>query len=217
MTPLAVTALGMVTSVGRGAVPACAAIRAGVSAPRPIRYFPILDTETGEMVAPTGHPIRGYTEGFVAMGRWVRLALGAVTDLVEHGDLPDRADEAFWRRTGLICLAPPLDPARFLDVGPLGAETVKAGLRDMLLERTGLPVHPDERHVLDVGHAGAVAAVQLTERLVGRGRVERVLVVAADSLLDELSLEALAQADRLKTGARPDGLMPGEAGAAVLL
>lgn len=47
--------------------------------------------------------------------------------------------------------------------------------------------------------------------------MERVIVVGADSYLDPLDLDWLGACGRLKTPGRPDGLMPGEAGACLLI
>lgn len=217
MKPLAVTAMGMVTSVGRSYVSSCASIRAGLTAPRPIKYFSLLDDEDQAPIPLTGYPVHAFTEGFTGLGRWVRLALGALDDMLSSGALPDRTDDRFWSRTGLICLIPPQDPDRFLDADALGQETMRQGHRDVLLEEARLPLHLDELYVIDKGHAGAAMALALAETKISARAVDRMVIVAADSYLDELSLEGLAEADRLKTDLRPDGLMPGEAGACVIV
>jgi hypothetical protein len=103
---LAVTSLGMVSAVGLGVVPGCAAIRAGIVRPQPLWSFEVLESEPVEAQPLVAHPIEGYTEGFLAVGRWLRLAAGAFDDLIAYGTLPDRNSKTFWRQTGLIAALP---------------------------------------------------------------------------------------------------------------
>src|SRR5690349_1736490 len=117
---LAVTGLGMVSSIGHGVVQACAALRAGIIRARPLPYFEVLDEETQELVPVTAHPVHGFTDGFGPVGRWLRLAKGCVDDLMAQEATPAAADESYWGRTGLIWVGPVLDHARFLEPRQMG-------------------------------------------------------------------------------------------------
>jgi len=202
----------MVTSLGYGRTGSCAAIRAGLSS---ARLLPGTEVSEGEgQVSPArGHPIPGFVEGFFQAGAWVRLASGALEDLLHEG--PFSASD-FWQRTGLIALPPLLDPARFMwaiHQHPDASAFFMRPLRDII----GLPIPPKFIEVVAAGHAGVGEALQRAEKLIGSQQVDRVLIIGADSYLDGLSLQWLAQYRRLKSGESPVGLLPGQAGACLLV
>ncbi|KYG07375.1 hypothetical protein BE21_02570 [Sorangium cellulosum] len=208
----------MVTSVGMDAPTACASIRAGVAMPRPIPYFQILNAETQEAEPLIGHAIRGFTEGFVFVGAWIRLALGALSDLARQGALPGASARGFWANTGLIAVTPHLSDDRYAEDCSVRKDA--AGIREAYLERiegaAGLPLSPKHVEVLGLGHAGTAAAVALARGWLQAG-LERVIVLAVDSYLDRFTLEWLADHRRLKIDDNPCGLVPGQAGACFLL
>lgn len=213
---LALSGLGMIASVGRSAAAVCAAIRAGLDAPRALSYFRTLDPDTQDSVPLLGHPIHAYTEGFAPIGRWLRLSDGCVADLVESGGAPDAADVMFWQRTGLFFVGPVLDGARFIE-----AQDKSAGLRDAFLDQLvdvlRLPLNRAESHFVDLGPSGLATALRIAEQRLAKPGIDRFLVVAADSYLDAMSLEWLNDHGRLKSRGNPCGLMPGEAGACALV
>jgi 3-oxoacyl-[acyl-carrier-protein] synthase I len=211
---LAITSMGMITSVGLDAITACAAIRAGITLPRPIEHFERLNEDTQEVEPLLGHSIRGITEGFVFVGCWRRMALAAIEDLVKQGNLPDAASRGFWAGTGLIAATPPLDD-RYADDRSVAKDA--ASLKDAYLgDLLGLPVAPAHVEVLSLGHAGTAAAVRLAQQRIASG-MERVIVLAADSYLDPFTLDWLAARRRLKLEGNPCGLAPGEAAACFLV
>lgn len=214
---LAITSLGMISSVGHGVVPACAAIRAGIVRPQPLRSFQVLTGQPIEEVPLIAHPVEDYTEGFLLVGRWLRLASGALGDLLKYGKLPDRRDSGFWRRTGLIA-AIPFPEAESLS----GNSTQDLALlkRAYVLPLVGLadvPIQPEHTHLIWSGHVGAIEAVCHAQRMLEAGYLERVIVLAADSYLDESLLGGLLEQRRLKTPSVPCGLMPGEAAACFMV
>lgn len=214
---LAITGLGMISSVGRDAVTSCAALRAGLTRPRPLHGFTVLDEETQAPVPLVGHPVHGYTEGFAPLARWARLVHGALDDLLRQGRVPGPEDAAFWNRTRLMCITPLLDAERFFEVRQVGADGVKDAYAQLLDEQLPRQIPAQRPRFLTLGHAGLAAALREAEEGVARAEAERYLVVAADSYLDVYTLEWLAARHRLKTEANPVGLMPGEAGACLLI
>lgn len=208
---LVVGALGAVTSVGLGARASAAAIRAGVTRPAPIEVD-VLDMDTQTPVPAVGHPVDGYADGFQLLGRWLRLAGGAVDDLLASG-APGR-DDAVWARTALVAVCPVPSDDVFFPEELSSVELVRVGFLERLRE-TLPPVARAELVCLD--HAGVASAIELAERLVAERACDAILLVAVDSLLDPLVLNALVAEGRLKLPDHPTGLEPGEAAAALWL
>lgn len=212
---LAVTALGMVTSVGVGAAPACAAIRAGLTRPRPLAYFSLVDPKSGEPSPLIAHPIRGFSDGFQLVGRWLRLAHAAIRELF---DAPGASAERPLA-TAIVAALPLCDAARF---GIEEDDSVDESLLDAaflapLCELSRLPISAQHRVVVCEGHAAAASALSRASALLQTGSLEQVIVVGVDSYLDPGTLEWLHSANRLHGSGQPEGLVPGEAAAALLV
>lgn len=210
-----ITAMGAVTSVGRSVPSACAALRARITRPRKLGYFRVVDEENQEEVGLMAHPLKGYTEGFNLVGRWLRLAHGCMEDLLEAPGAPPPGDARFWARTGLVGALPApgsLLPGDEEEAGPLLDLTLRP-----LREELGLAVPERSMEVVALGHAGLAFALERGLRLLASGTLERLLVMAVDSRLTSPALACLAHERRLKTGTQPVGLMPGEAGVCFLL
>jgi 3-oxoacyl-[acyl-carrier-protein] synthase-1 len=214
---LAITSLGMVSSVGLGVVSSCAAIRAGVVRPQPLRSFQLLESEPVEPLPLVVHAIEGYTEGFLEVGRWLRLASGAFDDLLTYGTPIDRSNKSFWKQTGLIAALPFPDEDSLSGHPERDRELLRRAYVLPLLRIVGVPIPAENARLLWSGHAGALEAVCQAQHMLESGHVERVVVIAADSYLDEHLLEELLDQRRLKSPSVPCGLMPGEAAACFLL
>lgn len=214
---LAITAAGLLTSVGYDARTACAAIWAGIRRPAPITEVKVLDLASATAVPLTGHPVSPLTDGFVGTARWLQLAPRALANLVTVGSLPPPNDVAFWRRCALLVAVPELESDRFLfdeRTSPAKiAETFMAPLR------RHLPAALPPEHVILQPHDRMTLprALQQSAELMRRMGVDRLVVLAVDSLVDPFALHWLGEAGRLKSDLNPVGLMPGECGAALLL
>jgi 3-oxoacyl-[acyl-carrier-protein] synthase-1 len=209
------TAVGALTSVGLGAVPSCAAIRAGITRPRPIDHFATLDLDEHVAAALLGHPIAGMTDGFAPNARWRWMAAAALDDLLAGEHVPPAADVAFWSRCGIIFVLPVLDDARFFYAPFAHADTIWQSCLDPIIARQRLPLDAVHRSVAAVGPAGIGLALATTSDWLDAAEVDRVLVVGADSLLDAWSLAWLGP--RLKHSGNPVGATPGEAAFALLI
>jgi 3-oxoacyl-[acyl-carrier-protein] synthase I len=213
----AVTGLGMITSVGPDAVRACAAIRAGMSRPRELPAAPLLvDPASGEEAAILAHPVDGVTNGFVLVGAWMSLALECLDDLVTYAALPAPEDVVFWGRTGLLVVVPSDLLGRFGEGGDDLAALELAYLAP-LVAQWKRPLEQTATALVPAGNAGGIAAIERAVALLGQRACERVIVLAADSFVDSLSLDWLAETRRLKGPDNPVGLSPGEAASCILL
>jgi 3-oxoacyl-[acyl-carrier-protein] synthase I len=212
---LPITATGAVTAVGLSAHASCAAVRAGVSRPRPLQHFRVLEQDSQELVPVTGHPVDGLTDGFNMVGCWLRLARACVEDCIASGALPAPTSRAFWERTLVIAALPYPAGPRF------GSSGTEADLVDALVEplcrQLGLETGVSSGSAVGLGHASVVEAVQRAAAALAAGSAERALVVAVDAMTDPLTLQWLAASGRLKTDENPTGVSPGEAAGCFLL
>jgi 3-oxoacyl-[acyl-carrier-protein] synthase-1 len=214
---LAISSLGMISSVGRDVITSCASIRAGITRPSEIDYYQILDDEDAVSIPIIGHPIRAYTEGFYLIGLWIRIAQGCFEDLRQHGNLPDRSDTTFWQETGFILVTPIVDEERFQLPEPISSERIKEVYGYGLLNVLQFPILQAHLNVVCMGHAGTAVAIGQAAQRIYSSQLQRVIVLAVDSYLDPLTLEWLGHHRRLKIGENPTGLAPGEAGACFLI
>ncbi|NVJ24057.1 MULTISPECIES: hypothetical protein [Myxococcus] len=208
---LKLSGMGMMTSLGQGAESVCAAIRCGLSRPRPIGDVVVWDADAQDEVPLIGHPVEGVTEGFQGLGRWSRLARLALSDLIRYSALEAWPGEA-WKRCGFLFCAPSLAPDRF---SFHLAET--ALLIERLLQAAKLPIPVESRLFFPLGESATWMALKAAGQHLSSGRWDRALLLSVDSLLDTSSLRWLAETRRLKGPEHPVGLMPGEAGVCLLL
>ncbi|ATB45390.1 hypothetical protein [Corallococcus macrosporus] len=215
-TGIVISGLGMVSSLGFDVVTNCAAQRAGLTWRHPLTQAVAYDE--AELEAPvSGAPIEGFTNGFIQSGTWVRMAVTALEDLVDYGQLPGREDARFWQTTGVAWVLPPLLFERFFWPEPEVPALLETYCADLLARLTQLPLQMIPGGFIPGGPHGVATAVQRAEALFTRGRMERVLILGTDSWLDRPSINLLVREGRLKTSERPVGLCPSESAACVLV
>lgn len=209
-----VTSIGMVTALGHWAEASCAAIRAGIS-----RLSELVEEAEEDEVdeepealevegqgVVLGCPAHGLTDGYLGLGRWTRMAALAVEDLVENSGLAPQQLAA----ARLYLALPSLETAGMPeDSGTSLATRIGKWIG---LRRLG------ERPVAHAeGSAAGVLALDQAIQDLRAGGAEFAIVGGVDSLLEPARLGALGEAGRLKNDQKPDGLVPGEAAAFVLL
>ena len=220
----------MVTALGLDAQTACAAARAGLSRASTLAQYRVRSAVDGAEEAVVGHAAPLTTLGFEGSARLRQLLDAALADLrrqvaPEWFDAPCPVYVALPEPSrihgGLDLIA---DPATRSD----RAADVPQDPPPILLERKDAasvlrPVlavaripWPGEIAFLSTeGSAGGAAALGAAASQIGTTR--RALVLVADSLLDEDTLDWLNACGRLKLDGVPAGLRPGEGAVAVLL
>lgn len=193
---IAIQGTGLVTAAGSTAAQSCSAFRAKVSNPTETRF----KRAGGEWIV--GHqvqlerPWRGVT-------KLAKMAAMACDEAMQA------AHRTPWLPVPvLLCVAESERPAR------------TAQLDDQLLTRIqaerGVELAAGSA-VFAQGHVGVAAALLRARQLITGGHANRVLVVAADSLLSWPCLAHLIQRDRLLSSRNSNGFVPGEAAGALLL
>lgn len=204
---IVVSGIGAITPVGAGAAQTCASIRAGLSGlRRHPTYYPIPTeplVEAPELVAcalAAGDPTQGDRAE-----RLLRMSVAATRDLVAATGLT-RAETSALEL--VLCLGggdrrgvPPPDQDGFATEVP---------------RRLGIALQQAVRTVTGGSAIVFQALSDAGARLAAR-QVERCLILAVDSLVDEESLLWLDACERLRSARNADGLLPGEAAACFLL
>jgi 3-oxoacyl-[acyl-carrier-protein] synthase I len=193
---LAILNTGLVTSVGLTAAESCAAFRAKISNPTETRFI----DSGGEWIMAhqvrLEHPWRGLTKLAKMAAMAIDEALQGVPKK-EWGQLPL-----------LLCVAETERPGRM------------AGLEDdlFLQIQTELGVNfAAQSAVVTQGHVGVAVALARARTLMGQTRLPRVLVAAADSLVNWPTLRHFDENGRLLAGENSNGFMAGEGAGALLL
>lgn len=202
---LAITGVGLRCSVGQDAPRSLAAVRAGLSR---LREWPETAGEDDVTVAAAAvYPDLGdapWTEKFEA------LAAQPLLEALRSAGFADAAERSSSRRWQLLLGL----PVTGRDGVPAAAE--QAWRRD--LEQGGaLPFAVPAVREVRRGHASALVALRQAIALFEEQDLDFVVVGGVDSLLHSDALSALETAGRLKTSERPVGLLPGEAGAFVVI
>ena len=187
---------GMVTPVGFSAPASCAAIRAGLDGIRQTRFkFRDKWLKGGLVTFPDG------ALGIEKLALMARMAIDECLTPLRPGASQETAL--------LFCTA---ERER---VGRVGAQ---GGLFDELVgvQPRASRFHPSSR-LFEAGTTGAVSALELASQLIAHAEVRYAVVAGVDSFLTAGTLRAYHDADRLLTEDNMDGMIPGEAAAAVLV
>jgi 3-oxoacyl-[acyl-carrier-protein] synthase-1 len=210
-----VEAMGMASCLGP-AVPACAAFRANLRQPSPAleTQLALPGDEVPQPLTVCALPVA--TFGFTGVGRLVALTCEVLKDLGNRVDLETLGTD------GGLYLALPDPWTRGLDLGEpddtasrrievLGTRVLETSLRNLGLSWKG------PRRFFGGGNVAFAQALHVAHAELLRRGLRACVVMGLDCLVEEPTLQALADENRLKTPDQPVGLTPGEAGAALLV
>jgi 3-oxoacyl-[acyl-carrier-protein] synthase-1 len=193
-----ITASGMTCPVGLGAEAACAAKQAGISA---IADLPYYDNSGNPVV---GGAVPDMDWGLQGSQRLIELLVKCLADVLQT------RPGTRWDRVPLIVgLA---EPGR-----PGGGAGLAESIVEAVGERLDVRFQTRSSRVFASGHTAGFDGLRAARRVVREGTVSACLVCGVDSFLDPATLLWLDRHYRLKTPANRDGVIPGEAAAAVLL
>lgn len=204
---VAITGLGMRTSIGDDAIGSCAALRAGLTCAQELPQFTVLN-EDGTPEHPTGHPVL-QAQGFQGQAKLLALGRPALDELLSRNKLRTEPRD----RLGLFLGLPPARAPQ----AQRGPESRRSILAYQLARLARLPIREELLREFRYGHAGLALALEQASRELLSGRLDFCIVGGIDSLLEASTLQALHDKRRLKSEDAPEGLQPGEAAAFILL
>ena len=210
--------MGMIAALGNNVEMNCAAARAGIVRSQILPNFKGRSAVDGKEEPIIAHVASLYTRGFEDDVRLVRLAGGALVDLLAHTTPID------WQscRTKFYLSLPDVDrtteraAAARHDAATRNLERAQR----ILSQAASLAHWPAAVEVgfLGIsGHAGGLEALQGALEDLQAGRIDTAVLLGVDSLAGERVLDWLQANQRLKCDGTPDGLQPGEAGVAIAL
>ena len=233
---IAITGLGLTTSIGLDVVASCASARAGVTQWTQLELEEP-DLETLESVPLKGHAVRGLTDGFDGIARLLRLGDAALEDLVDYSGLGSEAHP----RTGFfLCLPGHFHStwrlmAGLLEQGPAPDDVARRALEDhfdeqeqlreklegrlvpSLLSPRGLSIPSALRSCFYGGPAVFAQAVAQAVRRLRAREIDRCIVGGIDTFVHGAPLADVHELGLLRTEQKPVGFFPGEAAGFVLL
>lgn len=227
---VAISGIGVATSLGCTASQACAAARAGLA--RATDVGMTVENGEGDETLVIGHPIVGLTDGFSGVGRYARMCIEALENLLGpgNGTSVEPSSTGFYLHVSDHYLYRAHAAAEEYGEEMRSHEHIlhtewegQAAFIQAIQEKL-LPIMA-ERHGLNPSammlHYGSVPAFVNTLELAGaalaRGEFDRVLVGAVDSLVETSMLEAMWDLGVLRTPETPFGIMPGECASFLLL
>jgi 3-oxoacyl-[acyl-carrier-protein] synthase-1 len=223
-TDLAVSGIGMVSSLGLDAPTGCAAARAGLSRAAPLDAFALYSEAEWGNVGVVGHAAREFTRGFEGFGKLVRLGSGALSDLLQGTSLQPEE----WQRAAL-CVAASSSyfeseaarrPDANRETATAAAQLAQAVQSDLLARLCALhrlDIDSTRRFVFRGDQAGFCHALLHAQQLLAEGVADRCIVGGIDALTEAPVLDAAHRFHVLKTEHQAAGFQPGEAAAFVLV
>lgn len=208
--------MGVITNVGRDVKSTAASIRAGI-----VKIVDVgggLETYDEEdlSIPLKGCAIKGFSDGFLQTGLWVRFSLTCFHQLIQYGSLPKTSDHNFWSDVGFYWILPDMNSDRFMSPASAFDNIVNYELTDVLVNHLGIPT-PKTTGYSIIGHAGIGEAFQTVTQWINTGQANRAVVIAVDSCLDLLALTHYCSLGRIRTPQINTGFFPGEASAVMLL
>ena len=197
-TPLTIAATGAVTPVGLTAAQTCAAIRARITGFGEVMVAP--PPAEPVIAAKVPAPRRATDSPF----DWLsNLAARAIRECLDGSNYPLSAT------TLLLGLPDRYRQHAAMSRGPHALmHAIEARLRGSFHSSSA---------AIQEGHAAAIHAVGLARSLLETGTVNQCLVGGVDSLVNAADVQRLSAAGRLHEDGNPQGIIPGEAAAFLLL
>ena len=196
MLSVAITASGMVTSVGVDSPSACAAIDSAIDNFQDTAF----QDSAGEWLIGSEVALE---QPYCGEAKMLKMAARASEEC-----LRDRPDVDPSTTALILCLPERQRVGRVLDDDSAFFENLQQELGRSFSQGSRIFAH---------GHAGVTVALKHCRELLAEQKSKACMVVGVDSLLVNKSLRYFEQQDRLLTSEYSDGFIPGEGASALLV
>jgi 3-oxoacyl-[acyl-carrier-protein] synthase-1 len=229
---LAITGIGMVSTLGIKVNTACAAARAGITRACDHPHAEIYDSESAELFPVTAHALIDLCDGYVGVARLLRMLQPAFEQLpmgnlsATQGILPgifiavasgyhlEHLEEQ--ENEELKAQGVNLDEDE-----PTDADILKGICEEELLPSlstlSGIKFDAKNQGVIFGDQVGVIDAVRTASEALSTKSVDVCIAGGVDSYVEPMVLQALADCGLLKGPDNPEGISPGEAAALVQL
>ncbi|MFD1343711.1 beta-ketoacyl synthase N-terminal-like domain-containing protein [Litorisediminicola beolgyonensis] len=192
---VSILSAGMVTAVGLDRLSSCAALRAKIDGFHETRF--VGAGGAWQVGAPVPLP-----RNWIGEKRLAHLAAGAVVDALKG------LKGGPGRLAVVLCLAErdrPGRPVRDPD-----------GFAAQVLTYAGLAAST-RRFVIEFGRPSGFVALDRAQQIMREGQADHVVILGVDSYLTTVSVAHYIAAQRLLSADNPNGFLPGEAAAAIVV
>jgi len=204
---IAITGLGITSSLGMNAMQANAAIRAGIKSMTALEYYQWLGCPPGEenSVGINISPVPTLDPFLDGQERICQLGVSALSQLVHSGQF-----EPEWcLNSGLFLALPEVDKV-------INSWSFNQSFIEELVERTQLNNFKLSKYN-QFGSTGVFYALSEAADILNQGVLDFCIVGGVDSFLLKERLELIDKQWRLKTPRNIDGFIPGEGATTILL
>ncbi len=219
---LAITGVGAVSPVGLSAPATCAALRAGLARLSEVHTCRVDGEIVGDEPVIGGRAPTEWFHGGPQEVEWpgheqFAVAVPPSPDTVVASGAPRLAELAMpaareaWSHAGRD-ETPPDRWGIWLGVDP--TDKTQAPMEELA---SLTPAPPLVTHIESGGRAAALSALRVAAKAIRADEVEVALVGGVDSLLRRERIAALAEAGEVRSASHPQGVLPGEAAAFIVL
>lgn len=196
MKNLSVISSGMITGVGLDNPSTCAAIRTGINNFEETRFI----DQAGEWIIGSMVPLYEPWRGRLKL---LNFAVASIREcLAPFEQIPENQTAL------LLCTAENDRPGRLTGIDEELLDEIQSAL--------GLRFHRESR-VIRMGRVSGIHAINLASQLLSYSDINYCIIAGVDTLLVAPTLAVLEEKEYLLTSINSDGVIPGEAGAAVLI
>ncbi len=203
--------MGIISPIGYDAKNCCASIRCGINRFQHLDYT-FIDEADLEVTAIAGSYLKMVTSGYSGIALLTILSVKALDSLIKSESL-DLTDKEFWEKTQIsIALT-----AQRLSDSTLNDEDIQVELVSKLFKQFNSVIPYSNFSVRFMNNTSSMHSILEVFDSIESCKYERGIILAVDSLVEGDVLQCYVDAKRILMPGSPNGMIPGEAGAAIMI